>query len=131
MMLIIAMLLAAADWQPALDALEDKLEWSEADNARAHDLAKITQREWQKCIDRAGAKFQNAKNEPADIIATATLGACSSEQGVYRRSLALAFRSVLEPWDTIKRADELVARYRARVREEIIADVLAARLSSN
>jgi hypothetical protein len=79
--------------------------------------------QWIKCTQVATAKLAGSSQEGAEVVAVAVFGACSS----FQERLYLHF---LRTKMTVSQADDTTAKIRAKMREQIIAQVLTLRAKS-
>lgn len=76
--------------------------------------------QWIGCSRDAAAQLAARTAETADIVAVAVLGACSDRQEKFLQHL-------LRTHMTVQQADDLIAKIRIKMREQIIAQVVALR----
>lgn len=76
--------------------------------------------QWIACSKQAATQLAAKTNETADIVAIAVLGACSDRQERFLQHL-------LHTHMTVQQADDLIAKIRTKMREQVIAQVVALR----
>ena len=89
------------------------------------DLAagNILAEQWIRCTQGAAAKLASSFQEGAEVVSVAVFGACSSSQErLYQHFLRIKM--------TVSQADLLAAKIRAKMHEQIIAQVLTLRAKS-
>jgi hypothetical protein len=78
---------------------------------------------WIECSQAAAAKLANSSQEGAEVVAVAVFGACSGfQERLYQHFLRTKM--------TVGMADDYAAKIRAKMREQIIAQVLTLRAKS-
>lgn len=76
---------------------------------------------WTACVKSAAAKLATS-SEGAEVVAIGVLGACSpQQQDVFQNLLRAGLR--------VQMADDYMAKFRAKIREQVIAQVLTLRAS--
>ena len=78
---------------------------------------------WIHCTQAAAAKLATGSQEGAEVVSVAVFGACSSFQNDL-------FLHMLRTHMKVEMADDYMAKYKAKIREQIIAQVLTLRAKS-
>jgi hypothetical protein len=79
--------------------------------------------QWIKCTQVAAGKLAGSSQEGAEVVAVAVFGGCSGFQERF-------YQHLLRIKMTVSQADDLIAKIRAKMREQIIAQVLTLRAKS-
>jgi hypothetical protein len=79
--------------------------------------------QWIKCTQAAAGKLAGSSQEGAEVVAVAVFGGCSGFQERF-------YQHLLRIKMTVSQADDLIAKIRAKMREQIIAQVLTLRAKS-
>lgn len=111
----------------AQEILDSKTDWSEQDRVNAEQLAKARASLWGYCLGVTRKRFSRSR-ERAEIVATAIVASCQSDEDKYRAALITSFRGVMEPGARRTMADQIVSKQRKDSYEATIAQLVAARL---
>jgi hypothetical protein len=76
--------------------------------------------QWIKCTQVATGKLAGSSQEGAEVVTVAVFGGCSGFQEKF-------YLHLLRTKMTVGQADDLTAKIRAKMREQIIAQVLTLR----
>jgi len=79
--------------------------------------------QWIKCTQLAAGKLAGSSQEGAEVVAVAVFGGCSGLQEQF-------YQHLLRIKMTVSQADDLTAKIRAKMREQIIAQVVTLRAKS-
>jgi hypothetical protein len=79
--------------------------------------------QWIKCTQVAAGKLAGSSQEGAEVVAVAVFGGCSGFQERF-------YQHLLRIKMTVSQADDLTAKIRAKMREQIITQVLTLRAKS-
>jgi hypothetical protein len=79
--------------------------------------------QWIVCTRVATAKLAGSSQEGAEVVAVAVFGGCSGFQERF-------YQHLLRIKMTVSQSDDLTAKIRAKMREQIIAQVLTLRAKS-
>ena len=106
--------------------IEGRSKWSKADREDAMTMAEAAIVIWADCVGTARARFARSR-EPADTIATASLGSCIDDEGWARRAVLISYGDLVSSSERNARADKAITGTRQKFRESVIAAVLKAR----
>jgi hypothetical protein len=75
---------------------------------------------WIECTQTTTAKLANSSQEGAEMVAIAVFGTCSGFQEQF-------YQHLLRTKMTVSQSDDLTAKIRAKMRDQIIAQVVTLR----
>jgi hypothetical protein len=75
---------------------------------------------WIRCTQSAATKLANGSKEGAEVVAVAVFGACSQNQQSF-------FQNLLQSKMSVPMAEDLIHQIRAKIREQVIAQVVTLR----
>lgn len=111
----------------ALDGMESRHEWGDAERADAKGLSEDLIVVWAACWKEQELRLRSSQ-DPVETIATAVLGSCAAEELLFIRAARLVFRGIADSATTNEYVTKLVAHSRELGREKVITDLVNYRL---